>query len=206
MAVSTSHVMKYSRRSNGGSDFVGGLPTHLPYTWPLCQLCQIPMAFVGQLYASDCFPVDHLAVQFYVCNDCRNQIHPASANGGINKKITLNIANTVHVQPIPSTAEPNKSNRGVRCQHQPKLYITYDTIDDSVDQRTFNRRKIAEERLPDQHLRKDKIGGLFPYDGHDGPKITKSNQLLAQFLWQGIGKTLYLYSATKTGLYPYLYW
>jgi len=164
------------------------------------------MAFVGQLYRSEFFPVDHLAVQFYVCDDCRKQLHPASVHGGINKKITLNIANTVHLQPIPTNAGSNESNCGVRCVHQPKLYIAYTAMDDSMDQSAFNRRKISEEQLADQHLRNDKIGGLFPYDGFDSPKITKSNRLLAQFKWQGIGATLYLFESVKRGLYPFLCW
>jgi len=75
-----------------------------------------------------------------------------------------------------------------------------------MDQWTFNRRKLAEKELPDKHLRKDKLGGLFPYDGYESPKITKRNRMIAQFVWQGIGAALYLYESTEQGIYPCLYW
>ena len=74
-----------------------------------------------------------------------------------------------------------------------------------MDQWTFNRRKLAEEELPDKHLRRDKVGGLFPYDGYDGPAITRRNQMIAQFIWKGIGGPIYLYQSATEGIYPYHY-
>jgi hypothetical protein len=74
-----------------------------------------------------------------------------------------------------------------------------------MDQWELNRRQLAEEELPDKHLRRDKVGGLFPYDGYEGPKITPSNLMVAQFLWKGVGATVYLYRSAKYGFYPYLY-
>jgi hypothetical protein len=147
------------------------------------------MAFVGQLYAKDWFPIDgHLALQFYVCDDCRET------------------RKWVHMEALPKTASANTQRIGVRCRSQPRLYISYDPVEDSMDQWTFNRRMLAEEELPDKHLRKDKLGGLFPYDGYESPKITKRNQMIAQFIWRGIGVALYLYESTEQGIYPYLYW
>src|SRR5262245_12150384 len=71
---SVSWVMDYSTRPGDTLDRVGGVPSHLPYTWPRCQACQERMAFVGQLYASEWFPLDdHLALQFYVCDRCREE-------------------------------------------------------------------------------------------------------------------------------------
>jgi hypothetical protein len=75
-----------------------------------------------------------------------------------------------------------------------------------MDQWEFNRRKLAEEELPDEHLRKDKLGGLFPYEGYEGPKITKQNRMIAQFIWRGIGGAVYLYHSARHGIYPFLYY
>jgi hypothetical protein len=146
------------------------------------------MAFVGQLYATAWFPMDgHLALQFYVCDDCQ-ETHK-----------------WIHMEALPQTASRNTEGAGVRCRSQPRLYISFVAVEDSMDQWTFNRRKLAEAELPDKHLRRDKIGGLFPYDGYDGPKITKQNQMIAQFIWQGIKGGVYLYRSAQYGIYPYLY-
>jgi hypothetical protein len=52
-------------------------------------------------------------------------------------------------------------------------------------------------------LRRDKIGGPFPYDGYESPPITRRNRMIAQFLWKGIGGPIYLYQSATEGLYPY---
>jgi len=64
---------------------------------------------------------------------------------------------------------------------------------------------LAEGELPDKHLRKDKIGGLFPYDGYESPRITRQNRMVAQFLWQGINGPIYLDQSARYGIYPYHY-
>jgi hypothetical protein len=188
MGRSVSYIMEYSRRPADTRDQVGGLPSHLPYFWPRCQACQERMAFVGQLHASDWFPIDgHLALQFYVCEDCQET------------------RKWLHMEALPRSASVNRQGAGVRCRFQPKLYISYVPVEDSMSQWAFNRRKLAEGQLPDKHLRRDKIGGLFPYDGYDSPRITRRNQMIAQFIWQGIGGAVYLYHSAQHGIYPYLY-
>jgi hypothetical protein len=188
MASSISYLMHYSRRGRDTNDWTGGVPAHLPYYWPRCQACQERMAFVGQLYSKEWFPIDgHLALQFYVCDDCQET------------------RKWVHMEALPGSASANTRAIGVRCRSQPRLYIDYVQIEDSMDQWTFGRRHLAETELQDKHLRKDKIGGLFPYDGYDGPKITKQNRMIAQFIWQGIGSAMYLYQSAEQGIYPYLY-
>src|SRR5205085_1380574 len=152
---SVSYIMEYSRQPRDTRDWVGSLPSHLPYFWPRCQACQERMAFVGQVYSSDWFPIDgHLALQFYVCDDCRET------------------RKWLHMEALPKNASVNRQGVGVRCRSQQRLYITYSAVEDSTDQWNFNRRKLAEVELSDEHLRRDKIGGLFPYDGYDSPKIT----------------------------------
>lgn len=207
MTQSVSHLMQYSRRRKGTQDFVGGLPSHLPYVWPLCQLCQERMAFVGQLCDSQWLSLDgHQALQFYVCDNCRKSVRVASASGGLKKGVTLSVAHTLHLEALPATAKPNSKNDGVRCKFQPKRHISYTPVEDSVDQWTFNRRSLDADELPDTHLRDDKVGGLFPYGGSDGPKITKTNRMIAQLRWQGFGGTIYLYQSSRAGFYPYLYY
>jgi hypothetical protein len=110
------------------------------------------------------------------------------------------------MEALPKSAPTNDRDAGVRCKSQPKLYISYTPVEDSMDQWTFNRRRLAEQALPDTHLRRDKVGGLFPYDGYESPKITKENRMVAQFIWRGIGGALYLYHSARHGFYPYLYW
>jgi hypothetical protein len=205
MARSVSYLMSYSRKTSVTCDCVGGLPSHLPYQWPRCQMCQSRMGFVGQLYAADWFPIQgHLALQFYACNDCRRTV-PLDSASRRAKKAAVSVAITHHMEALPNTASPNVRNEGVRCKFQPRRYIHYLPVEDSMDQSTFNRQKVVETDLPDKHLREDKIGGLFPYDGYEGPKITKRNQMIAQFKWQGIGGTIYLYQSSESGIYPYLY-
>ena len=159
------------------------------------------MAFVGQIYAKEWFPIDgHLAIQMYVCDEHRKTIkYPYSRK-------SVSIAELLHLELLSRSAPRNLRQRGVRCKLQPKLYITYDRVEDSMDQWTFNRRHLPEEELPDKHLRQDKIGGLFPYDGYDSPKITKQDQLVAQFHWAGIGGTVYLYHSVQQGIHAFRCW
>jgi len=192
---SVSWVMEYHRRPCGTPDRVGGLPGHLPYVWPRCQLGQERMAFVGQLYASDRLPLgNHLALQFYVCDDCR-----VAFGKEANDRVPI------HMEVLPRTAAANTSRIGVRSRSQPVRYISYNPLEDSMDQWTFNRRRPDEAELPDKHLRRDKVGGLFPYDGYECPRITRQNRMIAQFLWEGIGGPIYLYQSVKEGVYLYHY-
>jgi hypothetical protein len=165
------------------------------------------MGFVGQLYAKDWFPIDgHLALQFYVCDDCRKSVPVASPSGGAVKGARISVASTLHLEALPATAAENSRWLGVRCRFQPRRYIAYTPVEDSMDQWQFNRRKLVEEELADQHLRTDKLGGLFPYDDYEGPKITRQNRMIGQFIWQGIGGTVYLYHSARRGIYPFLYY
>jgi hypothetical protein len=165
------------------------------------------MGFVGQLYAKDWFPIDgHLALQFYVCDDCRKTVGSASPSGKRAKEATISVARTLHLETLPATAAENARRFGVRCRFQSKQYIAFTPVADSMDQGEFHRRKLAEEELPDEHLRSDKLGGLFPYDGCEGPKITRQNRLIGQFLWRGIGGTVYLYHSARYGIYSFLYY
>jgi hypothetical protein len=165
------------------------------------------MAFVGQLYAKDWFPIDgHLALQLYVCDDCRKTVGVASPSGGVVKGATRSVAGTLHLEALPPSVEANSRGLGVRCRFQPKRYIAYTPVEDSMDQWEFNRRKLAEEELPDEHLRRDKLGGLFPYDGYESPTITKQNRMIAQFIWPGVGGVVYLYHSSRHGIYPFLYY
>lgn len=186
--------MVYRHRASDALDHIGGVPAHLPYVWPRCQMCQEWMGFVGQLYASDWFPLgDHLALQFYVCDECRQTF------SGANDFLPI------HMEVLPKTAVKNVKAKGVRCKRQSKRYIIYDPVEDSMDQWTFNRRNLGGDELPDKHLFDDKVGGLFPYDGYEGPRITRHNRMVAQFRWSGMGGPIYLYHSTKTGFYPFHY-
>jgi hypothetical protein len=147
------------------------------------------MAFVGQLYSSERLPLDgHLALQFYVCDACRE------------------IRKWLHMEALPPSAPANDRRFGVRCPSQPRRFIHYTPIEDSMDQWTFLGSELTGEDLPDKHLRFDKVGGLFPYDGYEGPAITRTNRMVAQVTWPGIGAIAYLYHSSKAGLYAYLYW
>ncbi|WP_439621522.1 hypothetical protein [Gemmata sp.] len=195
MPGSISWVMSYHARPQGGRDRVGGVPDHLPHVWPRCQLCQEPMGFVGQLYSRDRLPLgDSLGLQIYVCNDCREAF-----NGGANDR------SPIHMELLTPDAVENTTRKGVRCRRQPALHIAYTPTPDSVDQWSFNRGRLVEDQLSDTHLRLDKVGGLFPYDGSDGPKITRANRMIAQFLWAGVGGPIYLFDSAKRGVYLYHY-
>lgn len=61
------------------------------------------------------------------------------------------------------------------------------------------------DELPDKHLFDDKVGGLFPYDGYEGPKLSKQNRMVAQFNWKGIGGPVYVYHSIREGFYLYVY-
>jgi hypothetical protein len=111
----------------------------------------------------------------------------------------------IHMQVLPRTAAANTARVGVRCPSQPVRHISYTPVEDSMDQWTFNRRKLAAQELPDEHLHRDKVGGLFPYDGYECPPITRRNRMIAQFLWKGIGGPIYLYQSATEGIYPYHY-
>ena len=189
MGRSVSWLMEYSTRPGDTLDRVGGVPSHLPYVWPRCQACQGRMAFVGQLYASERLPLDgHLALQFYVCDRCREA------------------RKWLHMEALPKDSPANDRGAGVRCASQPRRHIRYTRVEDSMDQWAFLRRRLAEEELTDIHLRRDKVGGLFPYDGAEGTRITRQNRMVAQFVWPGVGAAVYLYRSAKYGFYPYLYW
>jgi len=152
------------------------------------------MGFVGQLYACDWFPIEnYLALQFYVCEACRRSFK------GANDDIPI------HMEKLKSSARLNSGKSGIRCRVQPKRYISYVAVEDSMSQWTLNRKGLAESELPDKHLRNDKIGGLFPYDGYDSPPITKTNQLIAQFFWRGVNGPIYLYRSTRKGIYLFHY-
>lgn len=194
MPSSVSFLMTYSRRRGQSHDRVGGLPRHLPHQWPVCQRCQQRMGFVGQLYTSEWFQLgDLLGLQFYVCDECRETVRDANPDV------------TIHLEELFRDAKLNGKNVGVRCRRQPRLFITYTPVEDSTDQWTFHRRDLNVEEMPDRHLFRDKIGGLFPYDGSEGPRITKSNVMIAQFAWKGIGGPIYLYRSSKRGVYLYHY-
>ena len=49
------------------------------------------------------------------------------------------------------------------------------------------------------------VGGLFPYDGCDSPRITPANRMLAQFTWAAVGAPIYLYQTSAKKLYLYHY-
>jgi hypothetical protein len=106
---------------------------------------------------------------------------------------------------LPSDAVEHAGREGVRCRRQPTRYISYTLVEDSMDQWTFHRRRLTEEELPDSHLRQDKVGELFPYDGYDGPRISPTNRMVAQFTWAAVGGPIYLYQSSTRGLYLYHY-
>ena len=195
MVHSISWVMGYHRQSQGWLDRVGGLPSHLPQQWPRCQLCQDQMEFVGQLYSSKQLPLGGpLGLQFYICDSCRE-----TYNGQANDRLPI------HMEVLPLGIAENSGRDGVRCRRQPIRHISYTPVNDSTDQLSFNRRRLAEEDLHDTHLRQDKVGGLFPYDGCDSPRITPANRMLAQFTWAAVGAPIYLYQSSAKKLYFYHY-
>jgi hypothetical protein len=202
MPSSVSYVLKYSAKGNDAGDRVGGLPRHLPQVWPRCQMCQHPMAFVGQIYAKPWFPLDgQMALQFYACDEDRKTIEVP-----YSRKKSFSISEPLHLEFVAHTAAKNPGRKGVRSKFQPKLYITYEPVKDSMDQQTFLRRRLPEQALADKHLRSDKLGGMFPYDGYDGPAITRKNRMIGQLGWVGIGGLVYLYQDVEKGIYAFRYW
>ncbi len=132
----------------------------------------------------------HLALQFYVCDDCMD----------VGSQL-------VHLEALPPTAAANLRGAGVRYRPQPKRYITFTPVEDSIDQWAYKRWILTEDDdLPDEHLLKDKVGGLFPYDGSEGPKITRQNRMVAQFDWRPRLKAMiYMFYSVRQGFYLSLY-
>ncbi len=185
---SISYVMEYVDGHHGG-DQLGGLPSHLPYNWPRCQSCQAIMAFVGQLYACEWFPISgFFCLQFYICADRCDLDH-----------------SFIQLERVHHGAKPNRRRLGRPHADQPLKTIRYCEVEDSMDQMTFTNGQYSEEQLSDTHLRDDKLAGLFPYDGYEGPAITKDNRCIGQMKWNAIPETIYLYESASDGPYFLLY-
>jgi len=146
------------------------------------------MAFIGQLYACDWFPISGLhCIQFYVCIERCDLDH-----------------SFIQLERIHSDAKRNRRQIGRAHPDQPKKTIYYRPVADSMDQMTFTEQRLSEDDLVDKHLRDDKLAGLFPYDGYEGPEINDDNRCIGQMNWKVIPAMLYLYE-NSDGPYFYLY-
>ena len=146
------------------------------------------MVFVGQLYACEWFPISGLqCIQFYICN------MPCDLNRSF-----------IQLERIHSDAQRNRKQIGFPHPNQPKQTIYYNAVTDSMDQMTFTKKQLSEDDLPDKHLRDDKLAGLFPYDGYEGPEITNENRCIGQMNWNIIPEMMYLYE-NSDGPYFFLY-
>lgn len=185
---SFSYAMEYVDGHHGG-DQLGGLPSHDPYNWPRCQSCQSEMAFVGQLYACEWFPISGLfCLQFYMCVE----------------RCDLD-RSFIQLERVHHGAKRNRRAVGRSHPEQPLKTIRYFEIEDSIDQMSFTKQQLSEGELPDTHLRNDKLGGLFPYDGYEGPEITADNRYIGQMKWDAIPEMLYLCESRTRGPYFFLY-
>ena len=169
---------------------MGGLPTHSPYNWPRCHGCHNHMAFVAQLYTCDWFPLDGLlCLQFYICtHDCGDQPF-------------------VHLECVRDGAELNSRKNGIEHPAQKRQTIKFWCYDDPFDQREYgDGGSLPSGFFYDfGYLLSDKLCGLFPIDGSEGPPLTDSNRCIGQMNWSVIPCMMYLYLDLNAGPYLYLY-
>ena len=181
----TSYVASYTD-GHTGTDRLGGLPSHLPPRWPQCQACQDDMAFVAQIYSSDrCQFGKYLCVHFYMCNcDC-------TEGGDL----------LLHMEPLPKTAVKNETNYGVEHPDQTYTTIQYTAFQDPPPF-CDSGKEVTPEDWP--HIFKDKVGGLFPYEG-DGIDITEDNVCYLQMIWQLLGVQIFVCESKQRGIYLWTY-
>jgi len=193
MGKSISYLMEYSR-GNTGLDRFGGLPSHLPHNWPRCQCGQERLAFMGQIYACDWFPLNGLlCLQFYTCV----------------RRCLLDV-DLLHVELVHPGAPTNRRCEGVANPDLPVRTINYFAVEDSLDHGTFLGMISGEDPvwpvLKDEHLYSDRLGGIYTFDGTEGPVIDESNRCIGQFQHPCIRReTIYLYESTKEGIYAHTY-
>jgi len=147
------------------------------------------MLFVGQLYSCERMELsDVLCLHFYICDDCRE-----TYDGPVNDKLPIQML------ALPVGAPRNTTRTGCSIDSWPKRFIDYVALEDPMDQKAWTR--IGSPDLEVEHLCADKVGGLFPYDGYEGYKITTRNRMIAQFFWEIVGGPIYVYCSDKDGLY-----
>ena len=176
--TTTSHVIKYIK-GHKDTDRLGGLPTHLPHRWPQCQSCQTDLAFVGQVYSSEkCQFGDYLCLHFYMCViDCTGE-------GDL----------LLHMEPIPKDAVENESKFGTAHPDQSKTTLRYTAkVDPDVP-----IEELTAENAP--HIFKDKVGGLFPYEG-DGLDVNENNVCYLQMFWPAVGVQMFVCQSKERGIY-----
>ena len=184
-----SYVMEY-KAGHRGNDRMGGLPTHSPYNWPRCHSCHSRMAFIAQIYTCQWFHLEGLmCLQFYICeDDCGDQPF-------------------VHLECVHQGAPLNTANEGRVHPRQPKLTIQFWRYEDPLDQTGYGRG----DNLPNgffkdfDYLFSDKLCGLFPIDGSEGPPLSKLNRCIGQMNWPVVPGMLYLYHHNQFGPYLFLY-
>lgn len=186
--------MEYTR-GDSELDRFGGLPSHMPHNWPRCQGGHERMAFLGQIYACDWFPLDGLlCLQFYTCTQrCHVDI------------------DFFHLELVHLGAPKNRRGEGVANPNLSPRTIHYYVVEDPIDQDTyFKVLRDHNHPCPDlesEHYHKDRLGGAFLFDGSEGPTNTVTNRCIGQFRHPcDSSTTIYLYSSRKEGFYIYRYY
>ena len=126
------------------------------------------MAFVGQLYSSNLLSKSRVIWQFSFtfATIAEETFIPVVTNAMVRSTLPIQFT----YKHIYDKKVETKCRLIPDCDANisAKMYINRILrYDDSID---LNGNSIAvdinEDELPDQHLRDDKIGGLFPYDGY----------------------------------------
>ena len=177
-----------------GPDRIGGLPSHLPVNWPRCQGGQERLAFIAQIYSCDWFPLNGLfCLQFYACVErCHLEV------------------DFLHMELVHEGALENGKKRGVAHPDLPVKTINYTPTRDSLDHDTF-LEIISDDNqewpvLKDEHLHKDRLSGIYTFDGYEGPVVNKTNRCIGQFRHPCDPQTgLYLFHSDTEGIYLHAY-
>ena len=187
--------MKYIR-GDRGLDRFGGLPTHLPHNWPRCQTGQERMAFLGQIYSCDWFPIDGLlCLQFYTCIE----------------SCVLDV-DFLHMECVHVGASKNTGGHGIANPSLAVRTIEYYPTEDSIDHETF-LQIISDNNQPwpepnDKHHYQDRLGGVYTFDGSEaGISITATNRCIGHFQHPCVDRTtIYLWQSEDDSVYAQTYY
>lgn len=88
--MSVAYYMKFARGDHGAPDRIGGVPTHLPPAFPVCQDSGLAMAFLLQIYCPPLSLPDVLCLQLYQAQDVGNGGNPLPVAVAIPSRSPLN--------------------------------------------------------------------------------------------------------------------
>jgi len=196
--MTTAYYAKYSPGHHGARDRIGGIPTHLPPQYPMCNDCNEPLTFIMQLYVDDkdLFDDSWLALQLYECKTCYEPSLIA-----IDKGARLNAKN----EGVPlSQIDYQLSNMGVPSsrvewgEYVQWQDITWERRDDPEPTDDIAQFWDDDNLKPEfAYLGHDKLGGCFAWCD-DGGTSAKELGAIGQF--SSIGATAYLYNHPHRGL------